>query len=205
MKMLKIALVASILVVSSFANSSVINLATGGTASQSTTDWGGVSELAIDGNTNGVYNDGSVTNTDRNFDNAWWEVDLGQLSTISEIVLWNRTDGWGDRLNNFEILLDGVILFSTASSPFSVPAPSYSFSVGGLDGQTVRIQKFADTGGNSVNLDGTGGSVLSLAEVQVFGVELPITSAANVSAPSALGIIALGLMGLGFRKVATKS
>jgi hypothetical protein len=205
MKMLKIALVASILVVSSFANSSVINLATSGTASQSTTDWGGVSERAIDGNTNGLWWNDSVTSTDHNFANSWWEVDLGQLSTISEIVLWNRTDGWGDRLNNFEIFLDGVILFSTASSPFSVPAPSFSFSVGGLDGQTVRIQKFADTGGNGIDPDGTGGSILSLAEVQVFGVALPITSPAVVSAPSALSIFALGLMGLGFRKATTNT
>jgi len=207
MKMLKITLAACILSISSLANATLINLATDGTATQSTTSWDGVAKRAIDGNTDGLWSNGSVTATDRDFDNQWWEVDLGQVSLIDKIVLWNRSDCCGDRLNNFEILLDGVSLFTHADTALSAPDPSFSFSVNALEGQTIRIQKFADTAGNSVNKDGFGATVLSLAEVQVFGTEMPrfISSATNVPEPSALGAFALGLIGLGIRKLKKKS
>lgn len=52
------------------------NLALDGAASQSSTDYGGVAANAIDGNTNGVFNKGSVTHTEAE-DNPWWQVDLG--------------------------------------------------------------------------------------------------------------------------------
>ena len=205
--MLKITLAACILSISSLANATLINLATDGTASQSSTQWGGVADRAIDGNTNGIWPDGSVSHTNRELDNQWWQVDLGQLSLIDEIVLWNRSDCCGDRLNNFEIFLDGVSLFTHADTALLAPDPSFSFSVNGLEGQTIRIQKFADTGGKSVNNDGFGATVLSLAEVQVFGTEIPrfISSATNVPEPSALGAFALGLIGLGIRKLKKKS
>lgn len=203
--MLKITLAACILSISSLANATLINLATDGTATQSTTSWNGVADRAIDGNTSGIWSDGSVTATDRDFDNQWWEVDLGQVSLIDEIVLWNRIDCCGDRLNNFEIFLDGVSLFKHEETALLAPDPSFSFAVNGLQGQTIRISKFADTAGNSVNSGGFGATVLSLAEVQVFGIEAPKLPASNVSEPSALGVFALGLMGLGIRKLKKKS
>ncbi|HZE97969.1 MAG TPA: DUF1553 domain-containing protein [Planctomycetota bacterium] len=74
------------------------NLALKGKAKQSSTDFGGDAKRAIDGNTNGDYNANSVCHTGQE-DNPWWEVDLGQASTIDRIVLWNRTDG-GDGIQS---------------------------------------------------------------------------------------------------------
>ena len=83
------------------------NLATGGKATQSSTDFGGPPELAIDGNTDGHYfNAKSTTHTKVQTD-PWWEVDLGSEAGIDRIVVWNRTDSdsIGQRLNGARIIL----------------------------------------------------------------------------------------------------
>jgi mono/diheme cytochrome c family protein len=80
------------------------NVARGGKATQSTTDYGGEAARAIDGNTNGDYYGGnSVTHTAEQ-DNPWWEVDLGNPLAIERIVVWNRTDnGTGARMTNLKV------------------------------------------------------------------------------------------------------
>ncbi|MGB2351960.1 MAG: DUF1553 domain-containing protein, partial [Akkermansiaceae bacterium] len=81
------------------------NVATRGTATQSSTDHGGVPQRAIDGNTNGNYPKGSVTHTADGAAETWWEVDLGREYIIDKIVLWNRTDGqYKERLSNFKLI-----------------------------------------------------------------------------------------------------
>lgn len=65
---------------------------TGGTARQSSVDYGGPARFAIDGNTSGVFQDKSVTHT-RTEDDPWWEVDLGASMPVDRVVIWNRTDG----------------------------------------------------------------------------------------------------------------
>jgi SdrD B-like domain/GEVED domain/F5/8 type C domain/Secretion system C-terminal sorting domain len=131
------------------------NLALLGTASQSSTLSSATANLANDGNTNGVYGNGSVTHT---YPAAahWWKVDLPNAATLSQIVLWNRTDCCGDRLNGALVeILDagGTVVWSgnissTASVTNTLNPPS-------IVGKTVRV---------SVNA-----YALSLAEVQVFG------------------------------------
>ena len=64
---------------------------------------------AVDGNTNGDYYACSVAHT--SYDSQpWWQVDLQSVYSISQIVLWNRTDGYGARLANFDVRVsnDGV-------------------------------------------------------------------------------------------------
>jgi Protein of unknown function (DUF1553)/Protein of unknown function (DUF1549)/Planctomycete cytochrome C/NedA-like, galactose-binding domain len=80
-----------------------INLAAGTSATQSSTAYGGPASLAIDGNTSGTFEDGSVTHTATGSD-PWWEVDLGAEHAIERIVFWNRTDGELHRR------LDGVLV-----------------------------------------------------------------------------------------------
>lgn len=46
---------------------------------------------AIDGNTDGRFIVGSITNTGEDV-YPWWEVDLGAVYDVSKIVIWNRTD-----------------------------------------------------------------------------------------------------------------
>jgi len=65
------------------------NVATAGTATQSSVGSNGTPERAIDGNTSGVYEENTVTHTATEA-NPWWEVDLGAVKSVDRIVLYNR-------------------------------------------------------------------------------------------------------------------
>ncbi len=80
-----------------------VNLAKEGKANQSSTDFGGDAKRAIDGKTNGKYNDQSTTHTAISND-PWWEVDLATEKSIDKIVVHNRTD------DNVFQRLDGAIV-----------------------------------------------------------------------------------------------
>lgn len=81
------------------------NLAQRGKASQSTTDFGGEANRAIDGKTTGDYTKNSVTHTAIS-DDPWWEVDLGSMQPIDRVVFFNRTDGnIQSRLNGVKVAL----------------------------------------------------------------------------------------------------
>lgn len=81
------------------------NAALRGKASLSTTAFGGAAERAIDGNTNGNYYEAnSVFHTEEQ-DDPWWEVDLQAATPVDKVVLWNRTDGAGDRFKNSKVIL----------------------------------------------------------------------------------------------------
>lgn len=79
------------------------NIASKGKASQSSTDFGGEAQKAIDGNTNGDYEVGkSVTHTAVSKD-PWWELDLGaSAGQVDRVLIWNRTD------NNLQSRLAGA-------------------------------------------------------------------------------------------------
>ena len=82
------------------------NVALKGTASQAGNYADAVAGRAIDGNTNGKYQAGSVAHTALDRENLFWEVDLGEPHDISRIVVWNRTDaGVGPRLDGFRLSL----------------------------------------------------------------------------------------------------
>ena len=82
------------------------NLALRGVARQSSTGYLGDAVRAIDGNTDGRYEQArSTTHTETEKD-PWWEVDLGVEVPVETIAVWNRTDGTvGDRLANTRVLL----------------------------------------------------------------------------------------------------
>lgn len=67
------------------------NIAKSGKATQSSTAFDGPAELAIDGKTSGNYTDKSTTHTASSA-SPWWELDLGKLTLIERIEVWNRTD-----------------------------------------------------------------------------------------------------------------
>ncbi len=94
-----------VLSTNSFAVTGPINVALQGTASQSSTGWSGVASRAIDGNTDGNYNNGSVTSTAVNTAYQWWIVDLGSVQPISKIDIFNRTDCCSNRLDNTWVML----------------------------------------------------------------------------------------------------
>ena len=81
------------------------NVALTGKATQSSTDYAAPAEYAIDGKTDGEFENKSVTHTAMS-DNPWWEVDLGADTAIERMTIWNRTGGGiHKRLADFRISL----------------------------------------------------------------------------------------------------
>jgi hypothetical protein len=132
-----------------------VNLALAGVANQSSTPpWGGFAHKATDGNTNGSWPNNSVTHTDYQTQ-PWWQIDLGMVKNIGEVVLHNRTDCCAERLADFDILVSHDGVNWQLAYPFTGPAPARASFPVNTPARLVRVQ-----------LRGT--NYLSLAEVQVF-------------------------------------
>jgi len=141
------------------------NLALTGTATQSSEGWGGAPGRAIDGNTSGVWGNNSTTHTAPGDAAPWWQVDLGQVTTLTHIIIWGRTDCCLDRLTKLKVsvLDDGAaeVWSKVFYDDCTYPNPA-SFSIvlpKGTEGKIVRIDHLAGC---------ASALFLSLAEVQVF-------------------------------------
>jgi hypothetical protein len=151
--------------------SCAVDLALNKAATQSSTRAaGGVASLAVDGNTDGAFFDGSVTHTNDNpLDvNPWWQVDLGSSQSVGTIKLWNRTDCCGSRLSNFYVF--------ASDSPFTSTDPATTAAQSGVwstyQSTAVAVNQTFTVGTTAryirVQLV-TSANPLSLAEVQVYG------------------------------------
>lgn len=161
--------------INSTANAALVsNLATSGSATQSSTAWGGVAERAIDGNTSGVWGNNSVTHTLESELSAWWQVNLLDLYEINEMNIWNRVavPSIMIRLTDFNVSILDENIQTVWSEDYFVEGgyPSPNFIINLPDntiGQYVRVQ---------LNNPGP----LSLAEVQVFGTSVPVPVPATI-------------------------
>ena len=119
------------------------NVALQGVATQSSVDFDGPPNLAIDGNTSGDYFGAKSTFHTKQEDNPWWEVDLGAAKPIERIVVWNRTDGGtADRLSGYRIqLLDAERKVVWQQEPPGIPSPTSEFSPSGV--ATVTLSQAA--------------------------------------------------------------
>lgn len=82
------------------------NAALKGKGTQSSTDFGGPPELALDGNTDGHYDRAKSTTHTRSESDPWWEVDLGQEMVVDKVSVWNRTDnGLASRLDGARVVV----------------------------------------------------------------------------------------------------
>jgi arylsulfatase A-like enzyme len=79
-----------------------INVAEKQKASASSEVFGALSARAVDGNTDGNYNNGSVTHTAKS-SNPWWEVDLGRAVKVEKIIVYNRSGSLGVKLDGFTL------------------------------------------------------------------------------------------------------
>ncbi|MBZ5590850.1 MAG: discoidin domain-containing protein [Acidobacteriia bacterium] len=142
------------------------DLAVGKKATQSSAGLAPAS-YAVDGNTDGNFNDHSVSSTGNNA-NAWWQVDLGASVSISSITIWNRTDSGQTLLNDYWVFVSNTPFAATdkpatlskraatwSSHQTTVPSPSATINAG-VQGRYVRVQL-------------TGTNYLNMAEVQVMG------------------------------------
>ncbi len=148
-----------------------VNLALSGTATQSSTAFGGDASRAIDGNTDGVYTNNSVAQTGDALTTEYWEVDLNQTAALAQIIFHNRTDCCSGSISNTYLLV--------ADTPFPTNASDLSGSLANANftyqfasneaaatvtipinaiGRYVRLQK---SGVNNFN-------DLSIAELEVY-------------------------------------
>jgi len=149
------------------------NLALGGTASASSVRAGGVPQRAIDGNTNGHYQNGNTSTHTNEETEPFLDIDLGASFTIDQINVWNRTNCCTDRLDGFVLLvsdtpfteapLDGKSLAELRADPniFSVMGPTDAPEKSEVDlnnaqGRYVRIMLPGDN------------RILTVAEIEIL-------------------------------------
>ncbi|QOD60894.1 discoidin domain-containing protein [Polaribacter haliotis] len=139
----------------------IVSTFNGGTATQSSSLNNGncpsnscSANLARDGNTSGDFGNGSVTHTNTQKD-PWWLLDMGFVTTIDNVVLYNRTNCCGDRLDGFilEVLDNNDNVVYTHNNVVA----SATNTISGINtlGKKIRIRLEGD------------GRILSLAEVVV--------------------------------------
>ncbi|MEM6631150.1 MAG: discoidin domain-containing protein, partial [Bacteroidota bacterium] len=148
--------------------SNTSNLALGKPSKQSSTKASGYAELAVDGIlTGGDPWKGEIQHT-QNQGQPWWQVDLEQEHTLSEIILYNRTDCCQGRLRNFVVLLSAQAFPENASldellSHSGIEAHSYT-------GDTQEQYVFpVETQARHVRVQLRGSTSLHMAEVIVNG------------------------------------
>ena len=148
-----------------FPESDLVNVAQGKTATQSSTyNSDGVAGHAVDGNTDGNYGNRSVTHTQAD-NTSWWQVDLGINYNIETVVIWNRTDGGGENLSNFYVLVSDEPFVSNTLSEIQAQegVSAYHFDAAG-ESTIVSVNRT----GRYVRVQLAGVNYLHMAEVQVW-------------------------------------
>ncbi len=143
------------------------NLALGKVATQSSLAYGGSPSRAVDGNTDGAWGNNSVTHTDITAQ-PWWQVDLGQSSSIVSVNLFNRIDCCTDRLASFYVFVSASDMSTKTLAQLTADTTVAKIQVASLNGASSINLPLASTG-RYVRVQLTGTNYLSLAEVQVLG------------------------------------
>ena len=112
----------------------VDNVALRKASDQSSVYESAVSGRAVDGNTDGVYANNSVTHTLEN-NQAWWQVDLGNSYQIQNINVWTRTDCCDWRLSNFYVFVSDQPFTSTDLTATMNQSGVSKYYVAGLGGR----------------------------------------------------------------------
>jgi len=139
------------------------NLAFNQPTLQSSTGYGGDSFKAVDGNTNGFFDNNdlpnnSVTHTAVGDNNAWWRVDLGDTYEydLTAIRIFNR-DNEQQRLSGATVYIGNI----------DSNDPNDYIEVGELS--AIQVQMLTQNLGVARYVMVRQNGILSLAEVQVFG------------------------------------
>ena len=173
------------------------NIALKGEAKQISTDYVGDAKLAIDGNTNGNYDEAKSTTHTAAGKDPWWELDLMSVRKIDRIAIWNRSDAVSERLSNFRIIIlndrrepvwqQEVAAYPKPNSEFSVNGQRTiefetalaDYSQAGFDPTNVLRNKDPKTKGWAVG--GAVGQSHSLTLIAKHGVEIPPGSTVTVT------------------------
>ena len=120
-----------------------------------------LSSRAVDGNTNGVWTNGSVTHTTTE-NNPWLKIDLESKYDITKIIIYNRTDSCcSDRITGAQVY--GGNINSVNPNDFtSLGSPLNSSASQEINNINTTAQYIL------IYLPGTD-KTLSLAEIEVYG------------------------------------
>ena len=144
------------------------NIGLNKSTTQSSTQQGGASSRANDGNTDGAFWNGSVTLT--NWENQpWWEIDLGDVYNISDLKIWNRTDCCADILKDYYVFIsDNPFTNNNVNALQNQPGviSLYQPNQAGLP-SNVDVDKT----GRYIRVQLSGQGFLALAEVEIIGCE----------------------------------
>jgi len=155
----------------------LINLALKKPAMQDSVCSNGNAERAVDGNTNGYWNGGSVTHTCKGT-NRYWIVDLEDDAVISEIKIYNRLDTCcKNNLDHFTLEIidaDGEIVDSKYFSTKDGVSTIFS----------TKVFKFVKAKGRKVQIRRVLNGFIQLAEVEVVGHWVPESSSPTLSPTS---------------------
>ncbi|REL26361.1 DUF1929 domain-containing protein [Thalassotalea euphylliae] len=143
------------------------NIALGKTVSQSSTTHGGIASRAIDGNTNSIWINGSMTHTASQA-NPWWQLDLGANTQVGEIKLFNRTDCCSERLSDVYVFVSQTDLTGRSYADIVADNSVWRAQISGQADVQETIS--ALTAGRYVRVQLAGDGPLSLAEVQIFPI-----------------------------------
>jgi len=152
-------------------SSVVTNLALGSQARQSSTyrfALNADASRAVDGNLDGNFYDGSVSTTDFESNNDWWETDLGFSAAINSIVIWNRTDCCGSQLSNYWVFVSDTP-FLDSDTPATLRSRAGTFALLQTAAPNPSANLAVNTHGRYVRVQLGVQDYLSLAEVQIFG------------------------------------
>lgn len=138
-------------------------------AVQSSTYTTGYAGAAVDGNRSGIFSSNefnSVTQT-LTEPQAWWQVNLGARNYISNLTIFNRIDGYKERLSNFYVLISTTPFSSNRLQDLLHDPVVWKFHMMYVveDETTITVQRY----GWFVRIQLAGTGILSLAEVEVWG------------------------------------
>ena len=144
------------------------NLALNQPTEQSSTYGLGTASLAVDGNRTGSSPWSADLQHTEVEAQPWWQVDLGAVSNIEQVNIYNRTDCCAGRLNNFYILVSDNPFDPTATLDELRNDPNnYVHTFTGRAGLLENIT--IGTTGRYVRIQHTRTIQLHLAEVEVMG------------------------------------
>ncbi len=142
-------------------------LAARGDTKQSSTDGIGESNIAIDGIKVGYLASGTATQTLKE-NNAWWEIDLGEIYALESIKIWYPSDAYPQGFYDYYILYSTHPFSSTdLATVLSNPEVNYlqiesSFPSGNAFPLQYESARY-------VRIQISGGGILALTEVEIPG------------------------------------
>jgi len=150
------------------ATAAISNLAQGKPAYQSGTWWHSVASRAVDGNTGGTLSESSATR-DEGSEN-WWEVDLGSVSYIDNIQIYNRSEAaaaaW---FSNYHVFISNVPFTGTTVAASQAQSGVADYHQTTQAGRPTTISNINRTG-RYIRVQLTSSNThLTMGEVRVNG------------------------------------